>query len=112
MRAVQALMMLLGALAVLMIGVAPASARGEASTTPPCHEAAMAHGGAVTPSPTPDKAVKSMDCCVACVATPTLRSPERARVAAPRPALATPPAALPAGESPAPEPHPPRPLDL
>ena len=108
MRAVQALMMLLGALAVLMIGAAPASARGDTSSPPPCHETAMAHAGTRTPSPTPGKAMKSMDCCVACVATPTLRSPERARLNPPRPAAASAPAALRAGERPAPEPHPPR----
>ena len=109
MRPLSALMMLLGALAVLMSAAAPASARADAPT-PPCHEATMHHDGAGTPSPAPDTAMKAMDFCVACVNTPSLRSPERARPAPPRPAAATPPAALPAGERPAPDPHPPRPI--
>ena len=112
MRAVQALMMLLGALAVLMTGAVPASAGTDAPSSPPCHEATMLHHGAETPSPAHDKAMKAMDCCVACVATPTLRSPERTRMVAPQPAVAAPLAALPAGERPAPEPHPPRPTFL
>ena len=101
-------MMLLGALAVLMTAAAPADARGNAPSAPPCHETAMAHAGSRTPSPVPAKAAKGMDCCVACVAAPALRSPERARVVAPRPTPAAPPATVPAGERPAPEPHPPR----
>jgi hypothetical protein len=103
-------MMLLGALAVLMTGAAPASAGGSASSTPPCHEATMHHDGSEAPSPAPGKAVKAMDCCIACVTPPTLRPPERARPTSPQPAEAAPPAALPVGERPAPEPHPPRPI--
>ena len=112
MRALSALMMLLGALAVLVTAAAPASARTDAPSPPPCHEATMHHGGAETPSPAPDTAMKAMDCCVACVTTPSLRSPERARPAAPQPATSAPLAAMPAGERPAPEPHPPRPIVL
>ena len=108
MRAVQALMMLLGALAVLMTGVAPASARPDAASPPPCHEMAAPAAETEAPAPAPGKAVKAMDCCVACVTAPALPAPERARVAAPRPVAAIAPAALPAGERPAPEPHPPR----
>ncbi|HYD28197.1 hypothetical protein [Brevundimonas sp.] len=109
MRAVHALMMLLGALAVLMAGAAPANALGEASSPPPCHEAPMHHAGAETPSPGAGKAMKAMDCCIACVAAPAPPAPERARVTTPRPAAAPRPVALLSGEQPAPEPHPPRP---
>ena len=108
MRTVQALMMLLGALAVLMTGVAPASALADHSSSPPCHQAAT-HHGAGTPTPDPGEAMKAMDCCVSCVAAPGLRPPERARVTSPRPAAAAPPVAMPRGELPSPEPHPPRP---
>lgn len=112
MRALHAFVMMLGALAVLMIGALPASALTDASSAPPCHEAAAHHAGAESPSPATSKAMKAMDCCVACVAAPTLRAPDRARVAAPRPPVVIRPTALPAGEQPAPEPHPPRPLSL
>jgi len=112
MRAFHALVMMLGALAVLTIGALPASALTDASSAPPCHETMIHHSGAETPSSAPGKAMKVMDCCVACVAAPTLRAPDRARVAAPRPPVVTRPAALPAGERPAPEPHPPRPMPL
>jgi hypothetical protein len=112
MRVVQALMMMLGAFAVLMTAAAPASALAGAVSPPPCHETAIGHDGAETPSPAPGEAMKALDCCVACVAAPALRSPERARMTPPRPATAAPPVALPSGEQPAPEPHPPRPTLL
>lgn len=109
MRVVHALIMLLGALAVLMSGAAPATALGDASSPPPCHEAPMRHAGAESPTPSPGKAMKVMDCCIACVATPALRTPERAGLATPRPAADPRPVAPLSGERPAPEPHPPRP---
>jgi hypothetical protein len=112
MRAVQALMMLLGALAVLMTAAVPANALTDASSAPPCHETAMHHGGAEMPSPAPGKAMKAMDCCVACVTAPALRAPDRPRATPPRPATTASPVALPVGEQPAPEPHPPRPTLL
>ena len=112
MRMVQALMMLLGALAVLMSGAAPAAALGDASSPPPCHEAPMHHAGAETPSPAPGKAMKTMDCCIACVAAPALRTPERTGLTTPLPAAAPRPVAALSGERPAPEPHPPRPAAL
>lgn len=112
MRALQALMMLLGALAVLIIGALPASALTDASSAPPCHETTTHSSGTETPSPAPDKPMKAMDCCVVCVTAPTLRPPDRARLAPPRPAPAVRLTALPAGERPAPEPHPPRPGPL
>lgn len=109
MRALHAIMMLLGALAVLMSGAAPASALGDAPSPPPCHEAPLHHAGAETPSPSPGKAMKAMDCCIACVAAPAWRTPERAGLITPRPAAAPRPVAPLSGEGPAPEPHPPRP---
>lgn len=109
MRALHALMMLLGALAVLMTGAAPASAWADASPAP-CHETATHQAGAEAPASRSGKSLKAMDCCVACVAAPAPRPPTRARLAAPPPAVAAPPTALPVGERPAPEPHPPRPL--
>ena len=110
MRAFHALMMMLGALAVLTIGALPANALTDASSAPPCH-GTMTHDSG-TETPAPGKATMAMDCCIACVAAPTLRAPERARVAAPRPTVDARPAALPAGERPAPELHPPRPTAL
>lgn len=109
MRALQALLMLLGAVAALMTGALPASAQVDAHSTPPCHET-MQHGGADAPQPAPDKAMKAMDCCIACVATPNLQPPHRSRVMAPAPATHAAPIAVPTGERPAPEPHPPRTL--
>jgi len=110
MRALQALLMLLGALAALMTGALPASARADATSMPPCHESATRHGGADAPQPTPGKTMKAMDCCIACVAAPNLPPPDRSRVMAPAPATQAAPVAVPAGERPAPEPHPPRPF--
>lgn len=112
MRVVQALMMLLGALAVLMIGAAPADAHGDLASAPPCHEIAAHHPDIGTPAPDPGKTMKATDCCVAVMTQPALRSPERARLVTPRPATVGLPVALPAGERPAPEPHPPRPTFL
>ncbi|NJC41938.1 hypothetical protein GGQ87_002233 [Brevundimonas alba] len=112
MRALQALMMLLGALAVLMTGALPASAGGAATSAPPCHQERSHRGAAETPSPASGKMMKAMDCCVGCVAAPQLRSPEPVRVVSPRPTKLPLPAAMPVGEQPAPEPHPPRPILL
>jgi hypothetical protein len=110
MRALQAFVMLLGALAVLMIGAVPASASTDAPKTPPCHQSASHHSDAEAPAPAPGKAMKAMDCCVACVGAPALTPPARARLTAPPPSVAMTPDSLLTGESPAPEPHPPRPL--
>lgn len=103
-------MMLLGALAVLMIGAVPAGAVADAPSTPPCHPTASHHGGEEMPQPIPDKAMKAMECCVACVGAPALTPPSRARLTAPPPSVAMTPGSLPTGERPAPEPHPPRSL--
>jgi len=110
MRAIHALIMLLGALAVLMAGAAPSVVAADASSMPPCHEATAHHGGPEAPSPAPGKATGAMDCCVACVGAPALTPPGRARLTAPPPSVAATPASLPTGERPAPEPHPPRAL--
>lgn len=109
MRAFHAMLMLLGALAVLLTGIAPASVLADAGS-PPCHEATMRPDGAGTPSSHSGKAMPAMHCCVACVAAPTLKPPARARLRAPGPAVVAPLLALPSGERPAPEPHPPRAL--
>ncbi|MDO9608669.1 MAG: hypothetical protein Q7J26_09105, partial [Brevundimonas sp.] len=85
MRALQAMVMLLGALAVLMTSAVPAMAMPGDASPPPCHEKAAAHGEASSPSTDSGKAMKAMDCCVACVAAPVLHPPARCRVAAPRP---------------------------
>lgn len=108
MRAFQALVMLLGALAVLMSGAVPASAVAGEASPPPCHQTAPHHGGAETPAPAPGKAMKAMDCCVACVGAPVLTPPTPARLSSPPPAVAMTPDGTPAGERPEPEPHPPR----
>ncbi|MDY6923261.1 MAG: hypothetical protein SWI22_04785 [Pseudomonadota bacterium] len=110
MRALHAMMMLLGALAVLWTGGAPAGALADAASAPPCHETATPADGEQRPSRDPGKGMTAMQCCVACVAAPTLRPPTRARLAAPRPVVSSPLVALPSGERPAPEPHPPRAL--
>jgi len=110
MRAFHAMLMLLGALAVLLTGTAPVSALADAGSPPPCHEAVTHHDGAETPSPDTGKAMNTMHCCVACVAAPAHKPPARARLRAPGPAVVTPLLALPSGERPAPEPHPPRSL--
>ena len=109
MRALQTLVMLLGALAVLMIGAVPTSAAA-APSTPPCHQTASHHGGTEAPATMPGDTLKAMDCCVACVGAPALTPPGRARLAAPPPSVAMTPGSLPTGERPAPDPHPPRPL--
>ena len=108
MRAVHAMLMLFGALAVLLTGAAPAAALADAGAPPPCHETATHPDGAGTPSSDSGKAMPAMHCCVACVAAPTLKPPARARLRAPRPSVVAPLLALPSGERPAPEPHPPR----
>lgn len=110
MRALHAMMMLLGALAVLLTGTAPASALADAGSPAPCHETAMHPDGAGTPSSDSGKAMPAMHCCVGCMAAPALNPPARARLRAPRPLVAAPLLALPSGERPAPEPHPPRAL--
>lgn len=106
MRALQILLTLFGALALLSLGAVGASA---SPATPPCHQTAgMAdHGPAQTPQQT--KALKVMGCCVACVATPLFQpSPQTRPVVTTDPIR---PSALPSltGRAPSPELDPPRP---
>lgn len=103
------LFMLLGALGVLLLGaVLPAMAD---SPPPPCHEmAAMRHGDSTSQpgAPQPDKPMKSMACCVACIAAPGITPPDRSGVAA-RPSALKPAArALPVGLRLTPETGPPK----
>lgn len=97
------LSMLFGALAVLWLGAlsGPAPAAAEPA---PCH--AMSHGEA--PAPSPDKPIKAMGCCVACVAAPLPQPPVRAAARALAPDRTPRLTALPVGRTPAPEPGPPR----
>ncbi len=104
------MLMLFGALAVLLTGVAPTGALADAASPAPCHETTMLPGGTETPMPDSGKAMTAMSCCVACVAAPALNPPDRTRLGPPRPTVVAPPLALPSGERPAPEPHPPRAL--
>lgn len=106
MALLRAFLLLLGALAALTIGAAPAMA---GSSAPACHETASHHGSDAPAPASSDKAMKAMQCCVACVASPVLRAPEKASPSSPRPVLAIGPTTLPAGERPSPEPGPPRP---
>lgn len=104
MALVRTLFMLLGAVGVLLLGaVSPTMAATEPA---PCHEiAGMDHGGS---APAPDKSMKSMACCVACIAAPTITPPDRSGVEA-RPASPQPAArALPVGRRLTPETGPPK----
>lgn len=96
--------MLLGVLGVLLPGaVSPTMA----STQPaPCHEmAGMSQGDS---APRPEKPMKSMACCVACIAAPGVIPPVRGgvavRAALPQPTLP----ALPTGRRLTPDTGPPR----
>jgi hypothetical protein len=105
-RSLNVILMLLGALAVLLLGVAPTVAM--TTEAPPCHTA-PAQDQAEHESPAPSgKAMAAMACCVSCVVAPALQPPPRdltstrARPAAPVPS------SLPIGLSPAPEHGPPK----
>jgi hypothetical protein len=106
------LLLLIGVLAVLVLG-ASAPARAEAAVQP-CHPMSAAHPDAATPlAPTPGPgkapAMAAMACCAACVPAPAPvpnRVPTPAAAPAGKAFIAT--AALPRGLSPAPEPGPPR----
>lgn len=102
MRAIQFLLTLFGALAVLSLGALPSAA----ATPPPCHEM----GGGVsheTPAK-PDKPMKAMGCCVVCVAAPV--TPPAADGPSDLPRAHTTPRRIEplTGLTPAPEPGPPR----
>lgn len=99
-------MLLAGTLAVLVLGGVPA----QTATTvapPPCHEAMAEHGAPAKPHHAPDKAMKSMACCVACVAgleTPVVRTMAQRSVVPVSDRVH----ALPTGRMPAPEHGPPK----
>lgn len=105
-RSLNLILMLLGAFAVLLLGVAPSAAMS--TEAPPCHEApAHAQPEHEAPAP-PGKAMAAMACCVSCVVAPPLQPPPRdltARPARPAPPV---PASLPIGLTPAPEHGPPK----
>ncbi|GAA0654923.1 hypothetical protein [Brevundimonas lenta] len=106
MTALRTFILLLGALAVLILGALATPGSAEASA-PPCHE--MSHGQPADEAPSsPDKPVKPMGCCVACVATVAPEPPMRAALALPAPprSAALPP--MPVGQTLSPEPGPPR----
>jgi len=105
-RSLNVILMLLGAFAVLLLGVAPSAAMS--TEAPPCHEA-PAHGQAQHEAPAPSgKAMAAMACCVSCVVAPALQPPARVlTVTRARPAAPV-PASLPLGLSPAPEHGPPK----
>ena len=101
---VRTLLMLLGALGVLLLGaVSPTMAATEA---PPCHE--MAGMSSDRPAQSPDRPMKSMACCVSCIAAPSITPPVRTgvavRAALPQPTLRT----LPTGRRPSPDTGPPK----
>lgn len=107
MALIRTLSMLLGALAVLWLGAVPMPAVSDEA--PPCHEMTMKHGApADAPARSPDKPMKVMGCCVACVAVPLPQPPVRTAVRTPAPVLTVGPQALPVGRTPTPEPGPPR----
>ena len=105
-RSLNVILMLLGALSVLLLGVAPAAAR--TAEVPPCHQTST-HGPAQHEAPAPSgKAMAAMACCVSCVVSPSPQPPARdLTVTRARPAPPV-PASLPIGLSPAPEHGPPR----
>lgn len=99
-------MLLAGTFAVLLLGGVPAQAAAN-GPTPPCHEAMTEYGAPAKPHRAPDKAMKSMACCVACVAAldvPVMRTVAQ-RIAVP---ISDRVEALPTGRTPAPEHGPPK----
>lgn len=102
---IRTLTLLLGALAVLTLGALPAPA--SAAAMPPCHETSSGHH-APADSPAPEKPMKPMGCCVACVTTVAPEPPVRAGVVLPTAPRTLTAALLPVGEILSPDPHPPR----
>ena len=105
-RSLNVILMLLGAFAVLLLGVAPSTAM--TTQTPACHEApAHAQPGHEAPAPS-GKAMAAMACCVSCVVAPVLQPPARDLTATRAKPTTPAPASLPIGLSPAPEHGPPK----
>ena len=109
MRIVSSILLLIGALAVLSLGVSSAFA-APAAHAAPCHETTQTVGRTETgrPSDHAPRTLKAMACCVACVAAPA-----SAPAALPASSLATiriasASANLPVGRRLSPEPGPPR----
>ncbi|RZJ01211.1 MAG: hypothetical protein EON90_04595 [Brevundimonas sp.] len=100
MRAFQLLLTLFGALAVLTLGAAPA---GAATAMPSCHEMSGEPAREA-----PDKPMKTMGCCVVCVATPIAPPVDGAATPLPRTRIAPKAIDLWVGLTPAPEHGPPR----
>lgn len=105
MRMLQTLLLLIGAMAVLVLGAGAPAFAAEAA---PCHAEGAAHHGAPDTPATPSKALKAMGCCVVCVTAPLPQPRAAATTAAPTTRLSPPPTALPRGLIPSPEPFPPR----
>jgi hypothetical protein len=102
-RSLNVILMLLGAFAVLLLGVVPTTAR--TTEAQPCHQSST-HAPVEDQAPAPSS--KAMACCVSCVVAPALQPAARVLAVAPaRPAPPV-PASLPIGLSPAPEHGPPR----
>ncbi|RZJ17542.1 MAG: hypothetical protein EON91_08945 [Brevundimonas sp.] len=106
MRMLQTLLLLIGAMAVLVLGAGgmPASAAEPA----PCHAEGATHHSAPDTPATPSKALKTMGCCVVCVTAPLPQPPGATTAAASAARPARLPTALPRGLIPSPEPFPPR----
>lgn len=102
MRMLQTLLLLIGAMAVLVLGAGLPASVAEAA---PCHAEGAVDHDAPTP---PSKAFKTMGCCVVCVTAP-LPQPRDATTGALPGARHDPmPVALPRGLILSPEPFPPR----
>jgi len=105
-RSLNVILMLLGAFAVLLLGVAPSAAT--TTEAPPCHEApAHAQAGHEAPAPS-GKAMAAMACCVSCVVAPVLQPPGRDLTVTRAKPTTPAPASLPIGLTPAPDHGPPK----
>jgi len=99
------LLLVMGALAILSLGAAGASAAPRQA--PPCHEM-----GGNAPAPdhhAPAKAMKVMACCAACVVAPAPETPTGAKATLSRASVAPAPTLALPGRRLTPEPAPPRP---
>jgi len=106
MRMLQTLLLLIGAMAVLILGAGGMSA--SAAEAASCHAESAAHHGAPDAPATPSKALKAMGCCVVCVTAPLPQPRDAATAAMPGARHGLSPMALPHGLIPSPEPFPPR----
>lgn len=103
MQMLRAIVLMLGVLAVLVLGGIGASAMADDSAPPPCHEAPVEPAGDHDPA----KGSPVMACCISCVTTPTPAPSGEALII--HDALPSPSTALErAGRDLSPEPGPPR----